>query len=54
MKTDKVETEEEYDSALIKLDRLFDVEKYSPEFEQVQQLIDQISVYEKEHFKIME
>ena len=54
MKTGKIETKEEYDIALSKLDKVFDVEKSSPEFEQVQQLVDQISAYEEKHFKIIE
>jgi HTH-type transcriptional regulator/antitoxin HigA len=48
----RITTEEEYQAAIETLERVFDAEEGTPEFEQAQVLADRITEYEDRHFPI--
>ena len=52
MEAKLIKTEEEYNSALARIEELFDVTSESKEFNEVELLIALVELYELEHYKI--
>jgi HTH-type transcriptional regulator/antitoxin HigA len=52
MEAKLIKTEEEYNSALARIEELFDVTPESKEFNEVELLIALVELYELEHYKI--
>ena len=51
--TKLIKTEEEYEQALKRIDEIFDAEKGSKEFDELELLIKLTEFYEEENFKIL-
>lgn len=47
-----IKTEEEYESALARIDELFDSEPDTPEGDEFELLVSLVEIYEKEHYPI--
>jgi HTH-type transcriptional regulator/antitoxin HigA len=52
MEAKLIKTEEEYNTALHRIDALFDVTPDSKEFDEVELLIALVELYEQQHYKI--
>jgi len=52
MKWKEIKTEEEYDKAMERFDKIFEAKKGTPEGEELDLLADLIEKYDKEHYPI--
>ncbi len=52
MKMRLIKTEEDYNQALVRMEKLFDVKPDSKDFDEAELLIALIEIYEAEHYKI--
>jgi len=52
MEVKLIKSEEQYDSALIRIDELFDAEPDTKEYDEAELLMALVHLYEEEHYKI--